>query len=241
MFTAVGIREGDAIGFNFAVVLASAFLSGHQMEARRRSKEWAWQFCLISYHDSKIYVVVAAYAIIDSNIRSRSTKFITAKGKIFKPVVSLNFEHHAGDGTILLGPTPILGKNTLGGGQEPPTSLLPPTSREDLQLDGYLEYITVTTVTFSGHMAREASLHPISEKYIGTTVGCILLACRKQLIGRANRWSNFLGRADFCDHGGELKGSSLIGAWREMKSNLIGFSSLSKRKLRLRGRGKPGW
>ncbi|GFX28880.1 MULE domain-containing protein [Trichonephila clavipes] len=63
----------------------------------------------------------------------------------------------------------------------------------------------------------------------------------KQLIGRANRWSNFLGRADFCDHGGELKGSSLIGAWREMKSTLIGCSSLSKRKLRLKGRGKPGW
>ncbi|GFX26644.1 uncharacterized protein TNCV_4536541 [Trichonephila clavipes] len=62
---------------------------------------------------------------------------------------------------------------------------------------GLRKLITVTTVTFSGHMAREASLHPISEKYIGTTVGCILLACRKQLIGRANRWSNFLGRADF--------------------------------------------
>ncbi|GFX76809.1 hypothetical protein TNCV_1952501 [Trichonephila clavipes] len=63
--------------------------------------------------------------------------------------------------------------------------------------NNYSSTVTVTTVTFSGHMAGEASLHPISEKYIGTTVGCILLACRKQLIGRANRWSNFLGRADF--------------------------------------------
>ncbi|GFW86250.1 hypothetical protein TNCV_4779621 [Trichonephila clavipes] len=32
IFTAVGIREADPIGFNFAVVFASAFLSGHQME-----------------------------------------------------------------------------------------------------------------------------------------------------------------------------------------------------------------
>ncbi|GFX06771.1 uncharacterized protein TNCV_3113591 [Trichonephila clavipes] len=32
-------------------------------------------------------------------------------------------------------------ENTLGGGQRPPTTLpRPPTSREDLQLDGYLEY-----------------------------------------------------------------------------------------------------
>ncbi|GFU78247.1 uncharacterized protein TNCV_5008281 [Trichonephila clavipes] len=34
---------------------------------------------------------------------------------------------------------PQFRKNTLGGGQRPPTSL-PPTSREDLWLDGYLEY-----------------------------------------------------------------------------------------------------
>ncbi|GFX46136.1 hypothetical protein TNCV_2094521 [Trichonephila clavipes] len=39
----------------------------------------------------------------------------------------------------------------------------------------------------SGHMAREASLHIPYPKYIcGTTVSCILLACSKQLIGRAN-------------------------------------------------------
>ncbi|GFX13849.1 piggyBac transposable element-derived protein 4 [Trichonephila clavipes] len=61
---------------------------------------------------------------------------------------------------------------------------------------------------------------------------------RKQLIGRANRWCNFLGRADFCDHGGELKGSSLIGAWREMKSTLIGCSSLSKEKIKTKGEGQ---
>ncbi|GFS58943.1 uncharacterized protein TNCV_68701 [Trichonephila clavipes] len=56
------------------------------------------------------------------------------------PVVSCNFEHHAGDSTIGLGSKPNLGR-TFGGGQRPPTSLpLPPTSREDLQLDGYSEY-----------------------------------------------------------------------------------------------------
>ncbi|GFU82529.1 uncharacterized protein TNCV_3629951 [Trichonephila clavipes] len=34
-----------------------------------------------------------------------------------------------------------LRENTLEGGQRPPNSLpLPPTSREDLRLDGYLEY-----------------------------------------------------------------------------------------------------
>ncbi|GFU74941.1 transposable element Tc3 transposase [Trichonephila clavipes] len=50
------------------------------------------------------------------------------------PVVSYNFEHHAGDNTIWLGSTPILREQGL------PTSLpLPPTSREDLQLDGYSE------------------------------------------------------------------------------------------------------
>ncbi|GFX28463.1 uncharacterized protein TNCV_1152721 [Trichonephila clavipes] len=66
-------------------------------------------------------------------------KFIVVKGYIFTPLVSLSFEHHAGDSTILLGFTPILRENTLGCGQGPPTSL-PPTSRKDLRLDGYLEY-----------------------------------------------------------------------------------------------------
>ncbi|GFW07730.1 hypothetical protein TNCV_3918631 [Trichonephila clavipes] len=56
------------------------------------------------------------------------------------PVVSCSFEHHAGDNTIWLGSTPI-SERTSGGGQRPPNSLpLPPTSRENLQLDGYSEY-----------------------------------------------------------------------------------------------------
>ncbi|GFW73609.1 uncharacterized protein TNCV_1540641 [Trichonephila clavipes] len=57
------------------------------------------------------------------------------------PVVGHRPEHHTCDITIWLGSTPILRKNTLGGSQEPPTSLpLPPATREDLWLDGYLEY-----------------------------------------------------------------------------------------------------
>ncbi|GFW93006.1 hypothetical protein TNCV_4209421 [Trichonephila clavipes] len=54
----------------------------------------------------------------DSNIRSRSTKFIVANGQIFTPVVI----------------------NTLGMvGYLPPPLPLPPTSQEDLWLDGHLD------------------------------------------------------------------------------------------------------
>ncbi|GFV37732.1 hypothetical protein TNCV_1353371 [Trichonephila clavipes] len=75
-------------------------------------------------------------------------------------------------------------------------------------------------------MAREASLHPISEKYMRNDCGLYtLLACRKQLIRRANRWCNFLGRADFCDHGGELKGSSPYWCMAEMKLIIVRCSS----------------
>ncbi|GFY01243.1 nibrin [Trichonephila clavipes] len=53
-------------------------------------------------------------------------------------VVSRSFEHHTGDSTIWLSFTPVLREDTWGR-QGPPTSLpLPPTSLEDLQLDGYL-------------------------------------------------------------------------------------------------------
>ncbi|GFX22733.1 uncharacterized protein TNCV_4838701 [Trichonephila clavipes] len=55
-------------------------------------------------------------------------------------VVSRSLEHHAGDSTFWLASTPIMRENTRGG-QGSPTSLpLPPTSREGLRLDGYLEY-----------------------------------------------------------------------------------------------------
>ncbi|GFX73628.1 uncharacterized protein TNCV_1263971 [Trichonephila clavipes] len=56
------------------------------------------------------------------------------------PVVSCSFEHHTSVSTIWLVSTPILRENTIEG--QRPTASLPllPTSREDLRLDGYLEY-----------------------------------------------------------------------------------------------------
>ncbi|GFV81152.1 uncharacterized protein TNCV_3742131 [Trichonephila clavipes] len=62
------------------------------------------------------------------------------KGLDCTPVVCRRLEYHAGDGTILLSCPPILREHP-GGGQGPPTSLpLPPTTREDLRRDSYLEY-----------------------------------------------------------------------------------------------------
>ncbi|GFX82881.1 hypothetical protein TNCV_2958371 [Trichonephila clavipes] len=57
---------------------------------------------------------------------------------IMMPVVSRNFEHHTGDSMIWLVSTPILREDIWGwsGASHP----LPPASREDLWLDGYLEY-----------------------------------------------------------------------------------------------------
>ncbi|GFW89316.1 uncharacterized protein TNCV_3966061 [Trichonephila clavipes] len=53
--------------------------------------------------------------------------------------IPLSFEHHIGDSTIWLVSTPF--EEDTWGGQGPPTSLpLPPTTREDLWLDCYLEY-----------------------------------------------------------------------------------------------------
>ncbi|GFY16895.1 uncharacterized protein TNCV_3689531 [Trichonephila clavipes] len=77
-------------------------------------------------------------------------KFIAANGQIFAQVVSLSFGHHAGDSMIWLGSTPSLRENTPGGGQRPPTSLpLLLTSREDLQLDSYLEYPPATKALYT--------------------------------------------------------------------------------------------
>ncbi|GFX19295.1 hypothetical protein TNCV_3014341 [Trichonephila clavipes] len=49
-----------------------------------------------------------------SNIRSKSAKFIAAKGCIFTHVVSFSFEHLADDRAILLDSAPIFRKYTLG-------------------------------------------------------------------------------------------------------------------------------
>ncbi|GFW80198.1 uncharacterized protein TNCV_461061 [Trichonephila clavipes] len=62
------------------------------------------------------------------------------------PVVSRSLEHHSGDGIFCLGCTPI-----LRGGQRPPTSFpRPPTSRDDMRLGGYLEYL---------HAAKEITIY----------------------------------------------------------------------------------
>ncbi|GFY27280.1 hypothetical protein TNCV_2069001 [Trichonephila clavipes] len=61
------------------------------------------------------------------------------KGVSFDRILS--FEHHAGDSTTFAWFHPNLERENPGGDQGPPTSLpLPPTSREDLRFDGYLEY-----------------------------------------------------------------------------------------------------
>ncbi|GFV00064.1 hypothetical protein TNCV_4057361 [Trichonephila clavipes] len=59
---------------------------------------------------------------INSNIRSRFTKFIVAKAT---PVISLRFEHHVGDSMILFGSTPILRENKHPGSDEGPPPLFP--------------------------------------------------------------------------------------------------------------------
>ncbi|GFV85955.1 uncharacterized protein TNCV_203351 [Trichonephila clavipes] len=55
-----------------------------------------------------------------------------------------------GGSTVLLDSTPVLrGEKNPGGGQGPTISLpLPPTSREDLWLDGYLEYLFAAKVLY---------------------------------------------------------------------------------------------
>ncbi|GFT18655.1 hypothetical protein TNCV_795131 [Trichonephila clavipes] len=52
---------------------------------------------------------------------------------------------------------------------------------------------------FTGHMAREASLHPISDKSMWNDRGHFMLVSSSQLIGRANRCGNCLGHTEFVD------------------------------------------
>ncbi|GFU01733.1 uncharacterized protein TNCV_1522531 [Trichonephila clavipes] len=75
---------------------------------------------------------------------------------------SLSFEHHAGDSTILLASTSF-SENALGGNQGLPTSLLlPPTSQEDLRLDGYLKYsYAVKALFIYKHPCLLRDLNPV--------------------------------------------------------------------------------
>ncbi|GFV72747.1 hypothetical protein TNCV_1269421 [Trichonephila clavipes] len=60
------------------------------------------------------------------------------------PVVSHNFEHYPDENSIWLSSITTLNP---GGDQRPPSSLLlPSTSREDLQLNGYLVYHATWTL-----------------------------------------------------------------------------------------------
>ncbi|GFV28158.1 hypothetical protein TNCV_678461 [Trichonephila clavipes] len=80
-----------------------------------------------------------------------------------------------------------------------------------------------------GHMAREASLHPISDKLMGNDSGHFMLVSSSQLIGRANRWGNCLGLADSCDHGGnEMKLSDWVLAGCDSDSHWL-LKSLRKK------------
>ncbi|GFV58873.1 uncharacterized protein TNCV_4132351 [Trichonephila clavipes] len=59
----------------------------------------------------------------------------------YTPIVNRSFVHYPCDSTIWLVSTPVLRENTLGRDQGSPNYLpLPPTTREDLRLNGYLEY-----------------------------------------------------------------------------------------------------
>ncbi|GFT39882.1 uncharacterized protein TNCV_3286591 [Trichonephila clavipes] len=78
---------------------------------------------------------------IDSNIRSRITKFIPAKGWIFRLSLALALSTMHVIVRFCSVPPPTFEGEHPGYGQEPPNSLpFPPTTREDLRLDGYLEY-----------------------------------------------------------------------------------------------------
>ncbi|GFW98425.1 hypothetical protein TNCV_872971 [Trichonephila clavipes] len=85
-------------------------------------------------------------------------------------------------------------------------------------------------------MAHDESLHPYPKNICGTTVGCILLACRKQLIGRANCWSNFwvVRISEFMKRAERL----FIGAWPgdEIDSHRL-LKSL-KEKIKTKGEGR---
>ncbi|GFV58857.1 hypothetical protein TNCV_4132191 [Trichonephila clavipes] len=57
------------------------------------------------------------------------------------PFVSRSLEHHASDSTFWFVSTPILRENTPRGVQVPRIYLrIPPNSREEVRLSGYLEY-----------------------------------------------------------------------------------------------------
>ncbi|GFV29587.1 uncharacterized protein TNCV_329531 [Trichonephila clavipes] len=80
------------------------------------------------------YVVLLLYHLIGKG-QNEAHEIHHGKGLSCMPVVIRSFEHHTGDSKIWLVSTPKLKGNTLR-----VVKGLPPTSQEDLWLDGYLEY-----------------------------------------------------------------------------------------------------
>ncbi|GFT71455.1 hypothetical protein TNCV_2478501 [Trichonephila clavipes] len=88
-------------------------------------------------------------------------------------------------------------------------------------------------------MAREASLHPISDNLMWNDSGHFMLVSSSRLIGRANRWGNCLGLADSCDHGGdEMMLSDWVLAGCDSDSHWL-LKSLRK-KFKIEGGASPG-
>ncbi|GFV98620.1 uncharacterized protein TNCV_1453061 [Trichonephila clavipes] len=115
-------------------------------------------------------VVTDATCLMKSDRGPRNSSRLRAR--IVTPVVSLSFEHHAGDSTILLGSTPIYREQTRGW-SGPPTSLpLPPTTREDMRLDGYLEYphaVKVRYIYKHPCLLRDSNLVPTARQSASLT------------------------------------------------------------------------
>ncbi|GFX55282.1 uncharacterized protein TNCV_3968361 [Trichonephila clavipes] len=78
---------------------------------------------------------------IDRQCQIEAQEMHQGKGLHCTDVVSRSVEHHADNSTVWLIFIPILRNKLFGRGHGTPTTLpLPPTLREDLRQEGYLEY-----------------------------------------------------------------------------------------------------
>ncbi|GFX25961.1 hypothetical protein TNCV_2303431 [Trichonephila clavipes] len=96
----------------------------------------------LSQNSQQRWVIEKPLLLLTSTVTSyQDPRNSSWQGASCTPDISRSFEHHTGNSTIFLGSTPIFEGERSGGGQSPPTSLpLPTTSRENMRLDGYLEY-----------------------------------------------------------------------------------------------------
>ncbi|GFU13643.1 uncharacterized protein TNCV_938911 [Trichonephila clavipes] len=86
-------------------------------------------------------VVVATYSTLSTVTADQGPRYSSwLRARFFMPVASLSFENHAGEYDFSRFHSNFNGE-LPGSYQRPPTSpSLSPNSREDLWLDGYLEY-----------------------------------------------------------------------------------------------------